>query len=401
MIVTTLTNEAARRAISGRASQAAAFAIEFTADWKTAAAGWDGAYRRGPATIFQHSRWLAAWYEAFAGRPGLEPLLATVRDRATGVVALRLPLIRRTVNRLRVIEFADVDLTDYNAPVLGPAAPREPEAAAALWRDLRRALRALPGGADLARLRKVPVDLDGRPNPLAMLGGARPCPLNGNLVATGDDFEQYRRSLKRDVRRVLERSWRTFAKYPGAAFRIVAGRDEALRVLSAMEAQQGARMEDLGLNYILNDESYAAFYRNLVRDGVESGYAVVSALTVGEEVVATLLGVRDGARYVMIRFSNAGEPWSNCSPGRLVIERTMAALHADGVREFDFSIGNYAYKRRFGATRLPLVDLTAALGWRGLPHALRDRAVQTLRRYPRLEAQMKRALGRPPSREED
>ena len=83
-----------------------------------------------------------------------------------------------------------------------------------------------------------------------------------------------------------------------------------------------------------------------------SGYAVVTALTVGDEIVATLLGIRDGARYVMIRISNAGEKWSNCSPGRLIIERTMAALHKDGVREFDFSVGNYAYKRRFGVRRL-------------------------------------------------
>ena len=53
---------------------------------------------------------------------------------------------------------------------------------------------------------------------------------------------------------------------------------------------------------------------------------MVSALTVGEEVVATLLGVRNGPRYVMVRVSNAGDKWSACSPGRLVIERTMAAL---------------------------------------------------------------------------
>ena len=98
-----------------------------------------------------------------------------------------------------------------------------------------------------------------------------------------------------------------------------------------------------------------------MRDGVGNGYAVVSALTVGDEVVATLLGIRSGARYVMMRISNAGEKWSNCSPGRLIIERTMAALHKDGVRQFDFSIGNYAYKRRFGVTRLPLVDVSAAL----------------------------------------
>ncbi len=117
--------------------------------------------------------------------------------------------------------------------------------------------------------------------------------------------------------------------------------------------------------------------------------------------MATLLGIRSGARYVMIRISNAGDKWSNCSPGRLIIERTMAALHQDGVREFDFSIGNYAYKRRFGVTRLPLVDVSAALSWRGLPYALRDRAARELRHYPRLGAYLKRALGKPASREEN
>ena len=88
---------------------------------------------------------------AFAGQPDIEPLLATVRDSATGEIALLLPLIRRKPDRIRVVEFADLELTDYNAPLLGPAAPREPKAAAILWRDLRRALRRLPGGADLIR----------------------------------------------------------------------------------------------------------------------------------------------------------------------------------------------------------------------------------------------------------
>jgi CelD/BcsL family acetyltransferase involved in cellulose biosynthesis len=160
-------------------------------------------------------------------------------------------------------------------------------------------------------------------------------------------------------------------------------------------------MRYLGLNFFLNNETYAAFYRNLVHDNVASGYALLSALTVGDEVVATLLGIRQGSRYVMLRISNAGEKWSNCSPGRLIIERTMAALHRDGVRNFDFSIGNYAYKRRFGVAPVALVDITASLSRRGIPYALRDRATHELRRHPRLAALVGRALGRPPSREEN
>jgi CelD/BcsL family acetyltransferase involved in cellulose biosynthesis len=269
-----------------------------------------------------------------------------------------------------------------------------------MWNDLRDALRRLPGGADLIRLRKMPVELDGRPNPLALLNGAGPCALNGNVVTTGDDFDAWRFTLERTVRKELERSWRVFTRDPAAAFKIIADKDEALRVLSTMQTQQGDRMQHLGLNFVLNDETYAAFYRNLVGRNVGNGYAVLSALTVGDEVVATLLGIRQGSRYVMVRISNAGEKWSNCSPGRLIIERTMAALHKDGIRQFDFSIGNYAYKRRFGVARIALVDFTAALSWRGLPYALRDRAARWLRGHPKLAEGVKRALGKPPSREE-
>jgi CelD/BcsL family acetyltransferase involved in cellulose biosynthesis len=379
-------------------ARAPSFRVDLVRDWKQAAAHWT---ETNPSTPFQHPQWCQAWYGAFAGAEGIEPLIAVITDAASGEQAALLPLIRRRQNGLRIVEFADLDLTDYNVPILGSAAPRDARAAHALWRDLRAALRRMPGGADMIRLRKVPVQLDGRPNPLALLTDAGPCAANGNVVTTGDDYDAWRYTLKKAVRKELERSWRVFTRDPDAGFSLVTDHHEALRILSTTEVQQGTRMRSLGLNFILNDQTCAAFYRNLVRDGVSSGYALVSALTVGDEVVATLLGIRSGSRYVMIRISNAGEKWSNCSPGRLIIERTMAALHEDGVREFDFSIGNYAYKRRFGVTRWPLVDIGAALSWRGWPDALRDRAARELRHYPRLIAYLKRALGKPLSREEN
>jgi CelD/BcsL family acetyltransferase involved in cellulose biosynthesis len=394
--MTVLAAEAAR-ADARAGSRASGFHVELTRDWRRAKARWGDP---ADATPFQNWQWLEAWYGAFANVDNVEPLIAIVSDAATGEQVALLPLIRRTHNGVRIVEPADLDLTDYNAPLLGPAAPRDVKAARAMWKDLRKALRGLPGGADLIRLRKMPVEMDGRPNPLALLGGAGPCSLNGNIVTTGDDFDAWRFTLERTVRKELERSWRVFARDSAAAFKIITDKDEALRVLSTMETQQGDRMQHLGLNFVLNDETYAAFYRNLVEQNVGNGFAVLSALTVGGEVVATLLGIRHGSRYVMVRISNAGEKWSNCSPGRLVIERTMAALHRDGIRQFDFSIGNYAYKRRFGVARIALVDFSAALSWRGLPYALRDRAARWLRGHPRIAERVKRAMGKPASREE-
>ncbi len=210
----------------------AAFRVEFLRDWKQAIARCNDVR---PLTLFQDPRWLDAWYKAFADVDDVEPLIAVISDAATsGSVAL-LPLVRRLQNGVRIIEFADLELTDYNAPLLGPAAPRDPEAARALWRDLLAALRRMPGGADLIRLRKMPADLEGGPNPLTLLDGAKPSSLNGNVVVTGEDFDAYRYSLERTVRKELERSWRVFRRDPSAAFQIVSDRNHALRVLATME----------------------------------------------------------------------------------------------------------------------------------------------------------------------
>jgi CelD/BcsL family acetyltransferase involved in cellulose biosynthesis len=383
-----------RRLDAGEIPRASGLRIELISDWKQAAARW-GDHRA--ATPFQERQWLDAWYRAFDNADHIEPLIVIISDAVTSAQLALLPLIRRTQNGIRIVEFADLDLTDYNAPILSARALYDANAARALWRDLRAALRRMPGGVDVIRLRKMPVDLDGRPNPLALLDGVSRCTFNGNIVTTGDDFDVYRYSLKRTVRKQLERSWRVFTRDPAAKFQVVSSKTDAVRMLSTMEMQQSARMQHLGLNFVLSGEACAAFYRNLVIDGLDNGYAVLTALTVGEEVVAALLGVRIGLRYVMVRISNAGEKWSNCSPGRLIIERTMAALHRDGVRQFDFSIGNYAYKRRLGVVPFPLVDITTALSWRGWPYACAARA---MRRHPRLAAIVDRALGKPPSREE-
>src|SRR5947199_146000 len=119
------------------------YRVEFVADLKQAAIGCD---TFSPPTPFQHPQWSEAWYSAFAGAEGIEALIALVSEAATGELAMVLPLIRRRQNGIAVVEFADLDLTDYNAPLLGPAAPRDARAARALWRDLLSALRNIPGG---------------------------------------------------------------------------------------------------------------------------------------------------------------------------------------------------------------------------------------------------------------
>ncbi|MGY3236037.1 MULTISPECIES: GNAT family N-acetyltransferase [unclassified Bradyrhizobium] len=363
--------------LDGRVSSSTSgISVDFLRDWRQAALRLDAGHR----TAFQHASWLGAWYEAFHG---VAPLIAVITDRATGKDVAVVPMFSHVRRGIRVIEFADLGVSDNNAPILARDAAFDSAAAKAIGAAFVDALRALPDGFDLLRLKKMPAHVGVKPNPLVSLGRLGSCSLNGNVVLTGDDYAAYQASIKRMQ---MPRCWRVFNRNAGARFEIATDPARAHELLDVTDLQQQARMRQLGLRFVLNDEAHARFYRDVARRGVAEGYAVISALVCDEGIVATAFGVRYGATYFLLRIGHAGRQWANCSPGLLVTERTMAALHAQGVRRFDLSIGNHDYKRRFGAEPVPLTDVSVALSWRGLPYMLRDHAAQGLRRYPRLAA---------------
>lgn len=368
----------------GLVSSTSEIAVDFVRDWRLAASRLSAGHR----TAFQHGYWLSAWYEAFHA---FAPLIAVISDASTGKDTALVPMISHGRRGIRIVEFADLGVSDNNAPILALDAALDVATAEAIGKALIEALRALPDRFDLLRLKKMPAYVGGKPNPLVSLGRIGSSSLNGNVVLTGDDYDAYQASIRRMQ---MPRCWRVFSRHEGARFEIATEVARARELLDVMDLQQQARMQKLGSRFVLNDETHAAFYREVAGHGVAEGYAVISALVCDETVVATTLGVRFGATYFLLRISHAGESWSSCSPGLLVTERTMAALHAQGVRRFDLSIGNQDYKRRFGAEKMPLTDVSIALSWRGVPHALRDHAAQGLRRHPRLAAFAARAMGK-------
>jgi len=343
---------------------------------------------RQTATVFQTESYLRAWY-ATVGRAAGELLLLSVTGR-DGELAAMLPLVRCNVGPVRVVEFADHGVSDGNAPVLGPAAPANAEDARAMWQAVRAAL-----GADLVRFTKMPPEIEGRANPLTLLPSARLASLTGNMLVIEGSWDDYLASLKGMLRKQLRKSWRLFSENEGATFRRIDDAGEAVKVLDALARQQSARLRAQGEPYQLDEPEFAAFYRDLVAEGVADGSVVLTALMCQGEVIAALLGLARGDTYVMVRISAANGRWSSCSPGRLVIVQTMQMLHAEGFRLFDFSVGDYPYKRRLGARSQPLFDLTEALTWRGLPMLILDRTKQFVRRHPALLTLVRRIVKRP------
>ena len=377
---------------TARTVSAGSYHARVTDGWSVA----DWPWRPGASTVFQRPEWLEPLYAAIARHePDIQPLTVEVQDEQ-GALAFRLALILRRIGSRRIVEFADLNMTDFNAPLLGPAAPRTAQEAARAWKAVKRALPR----CDAVRFTKMPPLVGGRPNPLTLLSGRLPAAVNGNLIAIGEGWNTFHFGLERTVRKELERSWRVFSRADGAGLHAVTDPDAALDVLNRMERLQSRRMRELGQPYTMDDPVTADFYRRLIARGLTQGYAVLTLLRSHNELVAALLGVRDGDSYVMIRLAHAGSDWSRVSPGRLLIHKTLERLHGEGCRTFDFSIGNYAYKRRFGPVRTPLFDHVEARSLKGLPMALHARAAGWLRRRPALRERLRRLMGKTASREE-
>ena len=124
---------------------------------------------------FQSLNWLTVLYEELAPSQRAMPRLVVVSERNSGEVALILPLLIKKKRTLRVARFADLGVSDYGGPILGPALLTKRRSIRRAWRSVRHALRDV----DMIRLEKMPETIGDRPNPLLTRAGLTPSRLSG------------------------------------------------------------------------------------------------------------------------------------------------------------------------------------------------------------------------------
>lgn len=340
---------------------------------------------------FQHSSWLRHWYATVGAQPGIEPLLLTAREVGAGTDAVLLPMVRRRVGVLTFVECADLGITDYNAPLLGDARRLSEGDARALWTALREALR----GSDVLRMDKLLVSCGSATNPWLQMLPSRPSELFGNRFRAHDDYADWMKHIGKHARKEFERCWRVFSKAPDTRFVRARHVGEGLSLLRQLSALQHQRQAETP-GYQLNQPAFTRFYEDYLRDNLDSGRCVMTALMAGEEMVAGLFSVYDGERFTMLRIAMDGEHWKSCAPGKLLLERSIHAMHQIGCREFDFAIGDYQHKKVFCTTPLPLREICAPLSIPGRVYHLGWRIKQAIKDSPRLMAGVHRIRRRWP-----
>lgn len=332
---------------------------------------------RGECTgsAFQSLDWVTALYEDLAPHHQASPLVVVATDEMTGAVAVALPLVVCGVRGVRVARFADLGVSDYGAPLIGAACPIELRNLRRMWSAIRRALVMV----DVVHLERMSLRARDVQNPFLRLGSLVASQHAGFFIDVPGPIADFVAAQGKKFRKEVERSTRVWQREQPASFRCCASGDDAAHVYATLEEQQASRHADKGKAYVLNEIAYRTFYERIAVDGCQSGLARLFALEANGEIAATLFGIVGGDTFTLLRITTGGEAVSHFSPGRLIVLEAIRYLQAEGVTRFDMGIGDYPFKRSFGAEEANLYDFVSVRTLRGYGYGAGVRLKRRLR----------------------
>ncbi len=340
-------------------------------------------FARAGHSPFQHPEWLSAVYSQLGRAAGAQELVITVRSPEDGNLEMVLPLVRRRVLGLKVIEFADLGVADYAAPV----ASRETFERLTGDPAFKASLKQVLGSHDIVRIRHIRANglhagllFDGA-EISAMRNSAHSIPLTG-------DFKQWQaKVLNRRLQKRIAKNRFALSLEGKLETRVIdCPREitETFMVKRALRARRGGSREG---DDLLQQEVYFNFYLDMAIKGAAHGFARTLALKLNGRTIATLFGLTHQGRFLYLLGSADIEVYGDFTPGFLIQEDAVRLSYDLGERVFDLTIGHEPYQKKLGtvATRIDVAWQSNSLAGRLVGMAINrvEWVRHVLRRYAR------------------
>lgn len=337
---------------------------------------WREAERHGTCYAFQSYPWLSHWYTCLGRPAGIVPCLVSVEDAAGGLL-LFLPLAIEKRRGLSRLVWLGGELTDYNAPILGPAlAPFCREVPfPALWAWIKTQLPSF----DVVHFTRQPESIEGEANPMLELGRI-PHPRSAHAVRLPGAWDElYGRTCSTKTRQTDRRKERRLGDFGEVVFEPAVAAERAGPILEAMFAFKRRRYQRMGARDLLARPGFREFYAGLAGDGRGGPSVQLSALTVGGQVAAVHWGLVSRGRfyYLMPAFDEDG--YGGTSPGAVLYRRLLQWACENGLHTFDFTVGDEPYKERWCDLAMPLWDHVEPNGAAGRIYVAQAAAVRRAR----------------------
>jgi CelD/BcsL family acetyltransferase involved in cellulose biosynthesis len=355
--------------VSDAGAQAASdnISIEVSRDIDTFQSDWAWLETEGLSTPFQTRAWLLPFYKTLAPRLNATPVFVLVRNQSSRRPVMMLPLCARRQYGVTIIEFADLGVSDYNAPLIAKTFNPSPSE----WRGIWRSITAAFKGTSILQLDKMPHLIGGRPNPLAQYSeGSKAMDIaSWGFALPSTQAEYEKRVLHPSFARELAKKNRRVAKRGNVEYVVAQTRDEKREAFAILAQQRQARCDEMGRSNVLADPIYRQFYEAVI---VESPKALanLSLLKVDGNTVGTVFSLNHRNAIHIIMSTYMGGEWKSCSLGNVVIQSAIEHAIDNRLGFFDLTIGNEGYKQDFGAVPSALYSALQPLTPAGFSFAL-------------------------------
>ncbi|MEJ5018436.1 GNAT family N-acetyltransferase [Ochrobactrum vermis] len=340
---------------------------QLSADWP------DADDKTGSAFfVFQARSFLKAWEASYGQKSGVQLCLSEVRLH-DGTPLLFLPLAITRVYGSRVLSFIDEGVSDYNGPVIFPAAAQLSHNTAT---RIFEAVAAAVPSHDLMALNKIPERVEGLANPLWQITN-RPSNASAHAISLARPMDEIERSVQ-SIRNIKKRD-RTLQQMGEHRFFVAQTEAERRVLLGAMLRQKQRRFEETMVPGFDAHPEKQRFFEEATEQLAQYNALHLSALAIGETVLATMWSVvRNGHYCAMITTFENGK-WSRFSPGKVLILRLLNELKTDGYMSFDLGFGDEPWKVGLCDQTTPLRDYIRSVTFRGRMSLILAHSLERLR----------------------
>jgi CelD/BcsL family acetyltransferase involved in cellulose biosynthesis len=354
--------------------------IEVFRSHKPLQAVWTALQEEACCTVFQTYSWISVLLEKVGSALSATPAIVLVSS-AGGTPLMLVPLAEQQHGLVRVLEFIDFDISDYNAPIIR----REFAAALAIrgfspiWSQILKHI----GTVDTVNLRKMPPTIDGAPNPFTHLNCQDDVSAFNSSLGSG--FTDYMKARSGHMSRELRRNRRKLEAMGPVELKVASDEETAAAIMKFMVYHKSARCRATGAPDLFSKPAYLDFYHTLAREGV-GRIAHTCALMVGDRMVAGNFGLVLRGRFYGIIQSSDFANFGTYSPGSLLLVEVIRWCCENGISLFDFSVGAELYKKHWADDEEQLYQYRQASSRMGMLVETRRHALASFksRAHPQL-----------------
>lgn len=308
-------------------------------------------FENSDATAFQSPEWLEAFYEELVPERGAEKLIITGRASENGALVFVLPLIRRKIKGIILVESSDLGVSDYSAPIVRNDQLNDPVADDLLSKAVSVAI----GKYDLLRIK--PIRQEARQLwGLFFKSPSHALDFSAHASTIKAPYDAWRKdAFGKSHTKYLDRKSRRFNKEFDVKLSVVPD-DEIQDAISYVQQYRKGRFEGDPIQQDFVLRFYTRVAKNLGSNNVARTYQ----LTADGKRVGVIFGLIKNGRYHYLLIGCDYDNYGKHSPGLLMYDLIMADWLEEGGDVFDFTIGDEPFKAKFGAQSTKMYGILQA-----------------------------------------